>query len=299
MRKNIHLDFPKPLVKGNEVEIVASSSVIDSNESLLDGLKVFQEWGLICRSNDIIGRSYGYLAGSDEVRGKELHPKDKPHLMAFARGGWGSARLLEQSHIWTNGWMVGYSDVCSILMAKFKMGLGGGVHGPLVTQLAKEPEWSKQRLKSILFGNSIPDLRGNSWSRGSAKGPIVAGNLTVMTHLIGTKYMPNLKGSILVLEDIGEEPYKIDRMLTQWRLAGILQKVEGLAFGAFTNCHEDKNISNENTFSLEEVLKERCLDLNIPIISDLPIGHISGNASLPIGREAILDANKGVLRLTL
>ncbi len=287
----------KPLNKGDLFHIVAASSPIINKTDLHSGIKVLQDWGLICNHIDSIGRSWGYLAGSDEVRFNELHPKVYPPLMAFARGGWGSARLLEKEQPWKEGWMIGFSDLTSILLARFASGLLGGIHGPLISTLGNEPDWSKDRLKSILFGNSVPDLYGDPWGGGVSKGNLIVGNLTVMTHLIGTKHLPSFKDAILIVEDIGEAPYRIDRMLTQMRLSGILQQLSGLGFGSFTSCDEDKNVEENLSFELYEILKDRTKDLKIPIISNLPIGHCRGNASLPIGSQAIINGNKGRLSL--
>ena len=110
--------------------------------------------------------------------------------------------------------------------------------------------------------------------------------------------MPDLRGAILILEETNEEPYRIDRMLTHWRLTGHLRKVSGLGFGNFNLCEDPRGSMNENSFSLEKVLKDRCFDLGIPVVADLPIGHCCGNAAMPIGREANLDGNKGTLTVS-
>ena len=288
----------KPLKKGDLFHIVAASSPITSKEDLHSGIKVLQEWGLICNHISDIDRSWGYLAGSDEVRFNELHPNNHPPLIAFARGGWGSARLLEKKQPWKKGWMIGFSDLTSILLARLASGFQGGIHGPLITTLGTEPDWSKDRLKSILFGNFVPDIHGDPWGGGVSKGPLIVGNLTVLTHLIGTKYLPNFNKSILVIEDIGEAPYKIDRMLTQLRLTGILQQLSGLGFGSFISRDDDKNVDSTTSFELDEIFRDRTKDLKIPIISNLPIGHCNGNASLPIGSQAIIDGDNGLLRLS-
>ncbi len=289
--------MPQPLKKGDLFHIVAASSPVSNKEDLFSGIKVLQEWGLICSDFDLIDRSWGYLAGSDAVRFNELHPNKSFPLLAFARGGWGSARLLERVQPWKEGWMIGFSDLTSLLLSRLASGFLGGVHGPLITTLGSEPEWSKERLKSILFGNSVPDIYGDPWGGGISKGCLIVGNLTVMTHLIGTKHLPNLKKSILIIEDIGEAPYRIDRMLTHLRLSGILQQLSGLGFGSFTSCDNDKNVNKNQSFELLEILNDRTKDLKIPIISNLPIGHCQGNASLTIGREAIIDGAKGKISL--
>ena len=286
---------PNYLKKGDELILVASSSLIKKQECIINGLEVFKEWGLVCRPYHFIGRGWGYLAGNDEVRHKELYLQEPANLIAFARGGWGAARLLEREQPWKAGWLLGYSDVSSILLSRLAAGFDGGVHGPLVSTLGEEPEWSKERLKAILFGSSIPPLHGESWNHGVATGPLVITNLTVGSHLLGSRHIPNLQGAILILEDTGETPYRVDRMLTQWRLAGLFQQIAGLGFGSFKNCSDTSEVNKEETFQIKEVLKERSTDLNIPIIGELPVGHCSGNAALPMGRRAQLDGNKGNL----
>ena len=287
----------EPLKKGDLFHIVAASSKISNKKDLQAGITVLQEWGLICNHIDNIDRSWGYLAGSDEDRFNELHPNSHFPLIAFARGGWGSARLLERKQQWKEGWMVGFSDLTSILLARLASGFEGGVHGPLITTLGSEPDWSKDRLKSILFGHRVPDIYGDPWGGGVSKGHLIVGNLTVLTHLIGTEHLPNFKKSILIIEDIGEAPYRIDRMLTHLRLTGILQQLSGLGFGAFTKCDEDKDVDKKASFELLDIFRDRTQGLKIPIVSKLPIGHCLGNAALPQGSQAILNGDKGRLSL--
>ena len=287
----------EPLKKGDLFKIVAASSPINKKEDLQSGIKVLQEWGLTCENIEAVDRSWGYLAGSDEDRFNELHPRNHFPLIAFARGGWGSARILEKTQPWKEGWMIGFSDLTSILLARLARGFHGGVHGPLITTLGAEPDWSKDRLKSILFGNPVPDIFGDPWGGGLAKGHLIVGNLTVLTHLIGTKHLPDFDGSILIIEDIGEAPYRIDRMLTHLRLAGILKQISGLGFGSFTSCEDDKDVDKKESFALHEIFRDRTQDLEIPIVSNLPIGHCLGNASLPQGTQASLNGDQGRLSL--
>ena len=287
----------KPLKKGDFFQIVAASSPISKIEDLQSGIKVLQDWGLKCNHFDASDRSWGYLAGSDEVRFNELHCNNDIPLLAFARGGWGSARLLEKRQPWKEGWMIGFSDLTSILLSRLSSGFDGGVHGPLITTLGTEPDWSKDRLRSILFGNNVPDIYGDPWGGGISKGHLIVGNLTVFIHLIGTNHLPNLEGSILIIEDIGEAPYRIDRMLTHLRLAGIFKKISGLGFGKFINCTDEDKVSADVSFKLDHILRDRIKDLKIPVVSNLPLGHGDANASLPIGSQCILDGKKGRLSL--
>tara|TARA_Y100001968_G_scaffold314963_1_gene340997 strand:+ start:15780 stop:16670 length:891 start_codon:yes stop_codon:yes gene_type:complete len=286
--------IPKPLKKGDEF-IAASISSINTNESLTkEGIKVLEGWGLVFRHQPICPEPWGFLAGPDKDRFNELHPKQSPELIICTRGGWGAARLLEKKQPWQPGWIVGYSDVTSILLSRLSAGFYGGVHGPLLTSLGSEPDWSKERLKSLLFGKSIPVLKGDGWVKGSATGPLVVINLTVASHLLGSSHIPNLKGTILIIEDTHEAPYRIDRMLTHWRLTGIFKNLAGLGFGNFNSCEDPQDYPS---FSLKKILFERSFDLGIPVIGNLPIGHCCGNAAMPIGKTACLNGDKGTLKV--
>jgi muramoyltetrapeptide carboxypeptidase len=193
-------------------------------------------------------------------------------------------------------WLLGFSDVTSLLWAQVAQGHGGAIHGPLLTSLAAEPAWSQQRLRSLLFGEPLADLAGEGWSPGLAEGPLLVANLTVATHLLGTPHWPDLDGAILILEDVGEAPYRIERMLTHWRLGGALQRLAGIGLGSFSGC-DDPTTPDRPSFSLEEVLRERTADLGIPMVAGLPIGHGDCNAALPLGVRAQLDGTGGRLAL--
>lgn len=121
---------------------------------------------------------------------------------------------------------------------------------------------------------------------------LLPANLTVATHLLGTSHQPDLEGVILAFEDVMEAPYRIDRMLTQWRMSGFFSQVKGIALGNFSQCEPPANIPS---FSVEEVLRDRLGDLGIPIVSNLPFGHEAGNAALPVGVEVTLDGDMGIL----
>jgi muramoyltetrapeptide carboxypeptidase len=290
-----------PLQAGDAVAVVAASSAIDDASRLQEGLELLSSWGLQPLPWDASKRRWGYLAGTDDQRRTDLNPSPTAPLLACARGGWGAARLLEEPIRWQPGWLLGFSDVTALLWARLAAGIDGGIHGPLLTTLAGEPLWSQQRLQDLLFGRALPDLRGETWSAasvstGAVRGPLVAANLTVATHLLGSPHVPALQGAILVLEDVAEAPYRLDRMLTQWRLLGLLQKLGGLCFGRFSDCNDQD--PERGGFSLEQVLRERCSDLGIPVLSGLPVGHgPGGNAALPMGRLAELDPAQGCLRL--
>lgn len=302
---------PVPLRRGDRVRLVAASSALDDLERLQNGIAVLEGWGLEVEAHPAPLRRWGYLAGTDRERRGDLlggspglEPGGEPAaLLACMRGGWGAARLLEQPLALPAGWLLGFSDVTSLLWAQLARGLGGAIHGPLVTSLATEPEWSCQRLRDLLFGHPLADLQGVGWSGGTASGPLLAGNLTVATHLLGTGHWPDLRGAILVLEDVGEAPYRLDRLLTHWRLCGALQQLAGIGLGRFTDCDDsdgepgDTRGEPAGRFTAEQVLRDRTADLGIPVVAGLPVGHGPGNAALPLGVRARLDGQRGLLQI--
>ncbi|MEB3255992.1 MAG: LD-carboxypeptidase [Synechococcaceae cyanobacterium] len=299
------LPTPPPLRPGDRVRLVAASSALAESERLEAGLALLADWGLVVEGEapTIRERRWGYLAGRDHERAADLALPGgdvPPALWACVRGGWGSARLLESPLPQPPGWLLGFSDVTSLLFARVRSGIGGGIHGPLLTTLAAEPAWSQARLRALLFGEPLADLQGEGWRGGIAEGPLLVANLTVATHLLGTPHLPPLRGAILVLEDVGEAPYRIERMLTHWRLSGALQQLAGLGFGSFAGCEEADSRADESAeqrFSLAQVLQERSLDLGLPVVAGLPVGHSPGNAALPLGRPARLDGSRGRLHL--
>lgn len=305
--------LPPPLRPGDRVQLVAASSALESDERLAAGMEVLRGWGLeVEASAPLLGRRWGYLAGRDEDRAGDLQRRgpdgQAPPLLACVRGGWGAARLLPArglpatpwlDQIRSPQWLLGFSDVTSLLWARWARGWSGGVHGPLLTTLASEPPWSQDRLRDLLFGRGLAPLEGRGWVAGVGEGPLLAANLTVATHLLGTPYLPDLRGAIVVFEDVGEAPYRLERMLTHWRLCGALQQLAGIGLGRFSGCFDRDRVDAppETTFTAEQVLRERTADLGIPVVANLPVGHAPGNAALPVGIRARLDGVTGRLDL--
>jgi muramoyltetrapeptide carboxypeptidase len=305
--------LPPPLQPGDRVQVVAASSALESHERLEAGIQVLRSWGLALEQpEELVGRRWGYLAGRDHERAADLtrHSGDgvPAPLLACARGGWGSARLLQPTGLpagsWLDPmagpqWLLGFSDVTSLLWARWARGCSGGVHGPLLTTLASEPAWSQARLHDLLFGKSLPPLHGSGWIGGVAEGPLLVANLTVATHLLGTPHLPDLRGAIVVFEDVGEAPYRIERMLTHWRLCGALQQLAGIGWGSFSGCIDGERAGQppDTFFTTEEVLLERTADLGIPVVAHLPVGHTAGNAALPLGAWARLHGDTGRLEV--
>ena len=294
--------LPPPLQSGDLLKVVAPCGAMREFEAFNKGVEIWQRRGYRVEISTSIEKRWGYLAGTDEIRRFELKeawidPNVKGILCA--RGGYGSARLLEDwdwgvgegTHSPLPKWLIGFSDVTGLLWSLCNAGISG-VHGPLMTTIAEEPDWSIQRLFNWVERHSLEPLKGVGWGGGKVSGILLPVNLTVATNLLGTPIQPALDNIILALEDVTEAPYRIDRMLTQWRLLGAFKNVRGIVLGRFSRCEPLPGIPS---FTVEEVLHDRFSSLNIPIISDLPFGHDGPNAALPVGIMAHLDADQGIL----
>lgn len=297
----------KWLQPGDLLKVIAPSGTLREFTNFERGLEIWKSRGYQIELSPGFDDRWGYLAGSDDNRIRQLADAlNDPNCRGIlcVRGGFGSTRLLEKSQLENPQnsqlptpdshppkWLIGYSDITALLWNYEKLGIWG-VHGPLLTGVVGEPDWSADRLFDCVEGRPLQPLSGKGWGSGKATGRLFPANLTVASHLIATPYQPDLTGVILALEDVSEAPYRVDRMLTQWRMAGVFAGVRGIALGRFSRCQIDANIPS---FSIEEVLRDRLGDLNIPVVSDLPFGHDGVNAALPVGIEATLDAESGLL----
>ncbi len=292
---------PPPLKSGDLLCVIAPSGRVPSRTALDRGIELWRDRGYRVEVLGDVMMGWGYLAGEDVFRRHQLAAAwADPECRAIlcVRGGYGGMRLLEDwqwQPLATPKWLIGFSDITALLWSQARHQIGGGIHGPLLTTLADEPDWSRDRLFDLVAGKSLPPLQGDSWVSGVAMGRLLPCNLTVATHLLGTPIQPDLTGVILAIEDVTEAPYRIDRLLTHWRLTGILSKVAGIAIGRFSQCDPP---AGSLSFTVEEVLRDRLTDLNIPIVANLPFGHDGCNAALPVGVTAILDGNTGELKIS-
>jgi muramoyltetrapeptide carboxypeptidase len=291
---------PLPLKSGDLLRVIAPSGRLRERTALDRGIKIWRDRGYRVEVAEDVTQAWGYLAGSDVARRDRLaaawaDPDCRGILCA--RGGYGGMRLLENWQwpaIERSKWLIGFSDITALLWSLNRAGFAGGIHGSLVTTLSDEPEWSCDRLFKLVTGEPLPPLQGDSWAGNVATGKLLPCNLTVATHLLATPHQPDLAGAILAIEDVTEAPYRIDRLLTHWRLTGALHQVAGIAIGRFSQCDPPEGSSS---FTVEEVLRDRLTDLQIPIVANLPFGHDGCNAALPVGVQAILDGNTGELKI--
>jgi len=288
--------LPPPLQPGDLIVAIAPSGAVKTTDALEQGLAIWQERGYRVE----MGRNYrsccGYLAGSDRQRREDLaaawrNPECK--AIITVRGGYGGARLLEDWHWQTINpkWLMGFSDVTSLLWSLATTGISG-LHAPVLTTLPAEPPWALTRMFNYLETGQLDALQGKKGCGGKASGILLPGNLTVATHLLNTSFQPNFSEVIIALEDVTEYPYRIDRMLTQWRMMGAFKQIKGIALGRFSRCEPYPGTSS---WTIGEVLRDRLEDLEIPLIYDLPFGHDGVNAVLPVGQPVDLDGDLGIL----
>jgi muramoyltetrapeptide carboxypeptidase len=298
--------IPPLLKSGQKVCVIAPSGALREPERFEQGLNIWRSRGYKVHVPENIYDNWGYLAGSDSDRLQQfLDAWHDPECAAIitARGGYGCTRLLEKldrSLAWaelnTNQspkWLIGFSDITALLWGvAANLGIAS-IHASVLTTLGREPDWSNEKLFDWLEGKiETINLAGTGWGMGKVTGVLLAGNLNIATHLIGTSAFPDLENVILALEDVAESPYKVDRMLTKWRMLGLLEKVKGIAIGRFSRAEPSPNYPS---LWMEEVWRDRLGDLNIPVVVDLPFGHDGTNVPLVIGAEAQLDSDTGLL----
>lgn len=289
-------------MKQGTVGVFAPSSPFPS-ERYLAGLDRIRSLGFdVIEGPDLRART-GYLAGDDDTRLASLHAlleDDQVDIVWAARGGYGLHRIVDRIDAAliasAQKPIVGFSDVCALhAIAQAKAGLIS-VHGPVITQFGTVDEAARAHMAQVLAG----DWDGIQYttdeaalSGGQATGRLLGGCLSVITPMIGSGLLPDFDGAILLLEDVGEVTYRIDRLLTHLALAGVLGSVAGIAVGEFVGCEP----RNRDEPTVEAVLAERLGDLQIPIITGLPFGHGHRNLAVPLGTRATLDADAGRLVL--
>jgi muramoyltetrapeptide carboxypeptidase len=246
----------------------------------------------------------GYLAGRDDVRLADLNRMLRdPSIDAilFARGGYGALRLLDRID-WAAlrrrpKLLAGFSDITAVFAAARARAGVPGLHGPTASTLAEPPRWHAPSfwdgLRGKLARMAIRFPASRVVRHGVARGELAGGCLSLLASLAGTPFQPDLRGRILFWEDVNEEPYRLDRMLQQLRMAGMLRGVRGVVVGRLTNCRPQGPSLGER-----ELLREFFAPLRVPVVRGIPAGHCLRARSLPIGAPALLDTRAGRLTFT-
>ncbi len=308
---------PPKLEKGDTVGLIAPASCAFEPSTIRQGVETLQSLGFSVKTGKHIKEKFGYLAGTDEQRAADLHcmfEDDEVKAIVALRGGYGSMRLLDiidYKLIKKNPKiLLGYSDITSLCLAIYaKTGLVT-FHGPVAISSFSEytqeyffkAACSTETVGEIAYPEPDNALRPTAHLStiypGKATGKLIGGNLTLLTALLGTPFEPNFKETILFLEETSEEPYDIDRMLTQLLLAGKLDQVSGIVFDRCPNCKPaDYKPAFNVTFSLEEVLIDRLGKLGCPVLYGLNVGHEADKPTLPIGIKVTLDADRAILSI--
>lgn len=308
---------PKRLSAGDAVGLVSPASATFETVDVQIAKESLEALGLKVRLGAHMLERHGYLAGDDTARASDINTFFADTSIAAVhaiRGGWGCSRLLpylDYDVIRRNPKiLIGYSDITALLLGiHAKTGLVT-FHGPI--GLGRWDTWSVDYAKRVLFGgeavtyqpkreidpdhNSLvqTDFRVQTITPGTARGRLLGGNLTVLTTIVGSPYLPDWDGAIFFTEDVEEQPYRIDRMLTQLKLAGVLNKIKGFVFGSCSKCEPGEG--SYGGLTLEEIFNDHIKPLGIPAWQGAMIGHSQPQWTLPEGIQVEIDATAGTIR---
>jgi muramoyltetrapeptide carboxypeptidase len=291
--------FPPFLVPGDAIGVITPAGPVTDKDSALAGINLIEKHGYKVRVPNNLEQQ-DYLAGTDEERAKQfidIWNDNEIKAVLAIRGGYGALRLLpyldlkelaEKPKI-----LAGFSDITILLNEITRLTGLITFHSPMLATLSRSDQQSQNSFFRMLAGNFDPvNLKtGPILTGGTARGRLIGGNLASLIHLLGTPHEPDWLNNILLLEDVGEAPYKIDRMLTQLQLSGRLEQLAGIIIGTFTGADD-----REEEWS--EVLWERAQELScgkIPLWGNLPVGHGARNITLPIGMEVVMNSDRGRL----
>lgn len=281
------------------IGLVAPASPVYDSSDFDEMLITLKELGFNLKLGKHVKDRYGYLAGKDEDRAADLmdmFKDDKVDAIICVRGGWGCNRilqLLDYEVIRNNPKpLVGFSDITSLHNAILTKSGVVTFHGPV-----GKSEWNpftKASFEDVLIKKKkgmylLPEEQEDAFTieSGKTEGNIVGGNLSVLVAMIGSEYLPDFNNKILFLEDVGEDIYRMDRMLTQLKISGILYQISGFIFGKCTNCDV-----GENSLTINQVFNDHIKPLGIPAFYGAMISHEAQNVTIPFGLRAKMDADK-------
>lgn len=289
--------WPEPLASGARVALVAPAGPLRDETDLERALENARDlgWEPVAGAH-VLARS-AYFAGDDAMRLADLqHAIDDPRIDAIwcIRGGYGAMRLLEALDLSALARrpraLIGYSDITALHCAIAARCGVVSFHGPTARATITPFTRASFACALVARGDSCGVANGARVIRsGAARGRLAGGNLSLLAALAGTRDAPSFDGAIVVLEDIGEAVYRIDRMLQQLRLAGSLHGCRGIVFGACTGCPEQAD--DDGPRRLDDVLRETADALAVPCLAGVPVGHISDQWTVPLGADAELDAD--------
>ena len=297
---------PRALRRGDVIGICSPASAPATDDALARGIRYLEGNGYRVELGKNVSLKRGYLAGTDTQRAadvNELFGNRKVKAIIAARGGYGSQRILpylEYRLIRKHPKIfVGYSDLTALQLALLTRTGLLTFSGPMVASelssgfRGNSEDWfwrcltSAKRLPSIRTGKAGKPGRGN---RTTGEGRLIGGNLSMIAASVGTPYFPDISPSLLLLEEIDERPYRVDRMLRQIRLAGILSKVKGIVLGGFTGCKPDPG---KPSLTLQQIFDETFGESGCPVVRGLRYGHVKNFLTMPVGIRVRADAGRG------
>lgn len=298
---------PAALKSGDTVAITSPAGAVWDDKQTETFTAILKSFGFNIIHGKTLTEKFGYFAGTDELRANEINElfanKNVKGIFCM-KGGWGCARILDKIDyglIEKNPKvLIGFSDITALLIAiKTKTGLTT-FHGPVGN--SGWNDFTKSVFTSVTMITKTFHFPENPASEntivtinsGKVTGELVGGNLTVLSSLIGSGYLPDWKNKILFLEEVKEEPYSIDRMLTQLKLSGILNSISGFIFGKCAKCLAEEP---QKSFTFHEVIMQHIQPLGIPAFYGTMIGHIENKLTVPLGIKASMDAEKGTISL--
>jgi muramoyltetrapeptide carboxypeptidase len=289
----------RALRPGATIGVAAPAFAVDA-ERLAAGEAQLRAAGFRVRCGEEVAARCGYLAGDDAGRaGAFMALVDDPAVDAIlcARGGSGSQRIvgaLDATRVRAAAKpLLGFSDVTTLLLWQRRVVGLVGFHAPM---LEREEPLGEEELESLalaLAGRPMPPMHGAPRGGGRAEGRLVGGSLTLLAASLGTPWEVDTRGAIVLLEEIGEKPYALDRLLGQLRFAGKLREIAGVGVGHLVGCSDPKRAAP----TAEEVLEEILRPLGVPLVVGLPFGHRRPNLTWPVGVRAVIDAERGEVRV--
>jgi muramoyltetrapeptide carboxypeptidase len=297
--------LPPRLKTGDVIALTAPAGAIFNADSIQKATIAFEAQGFRVLHGETLKQQFGYLGGTDEFRAAELNNlfanKEVGAIVAM-RGGWGCARLF--NHLDFNviakqpKIICGFSDLTSLLLAIYKKTGLITFHGP-VGNSTLEGFTMENFLRIVKEGEALKMIQPAAdplkiISTGKATGKLFGGNLTVWNSIIGTGYLPHTTGALLFFEETEEEPYQVDRLLTQLELNGTLSSAAGIIFGKCAKCEAEEPAKS---FTLEEVFQQKFGKLNVPVASGFNFGHVKDKFTFPVGMTATFDTSDSSVKL--
>jgi len=303
---------PKKLNRGDLIGVIAPSSPINNSEKINNAVKYFETQGYSVLLGKSVFSERGYLAGDDELRLNDFHSmfaNKEVKAIICLRGGYGAIRFIDKINfklIRSNPKIfVGFSDITTLQLAILEKAKLITFAGPMIStyfgldeneNFIEEQFWdmitSNKKKRRVVNPNSEKYFVLN---KGRAEGRLIGGNLTSLIALSGSGFLPSFDNSILLLEEISEPPYKIDRMFNMLRRQNIIKKAKGIILGRFIDCYEQD--SDKKTLTLNEVILDYFANIRKPVIYNVNHGHVNNNITLPIGARCKINTTKGFFEI--